>query len=248
MSLDGPMHIPPEFDQNPGLWGYERCMYRLCTISLNIIRERHASQDSQLVLLRMHEHEREIEEIFQSAVETIRDYKYCHTFKDRGQHWIFKLHKSYIISELCRAALSPSSPKNNELAYRMRQTCVENLASVVDAWINLYNFSKLTHRSWPAMHRALSSALLLGILKETERDTNIKILLSDFLHVLEEITTGVDESEIMPPLLRSIVWLRKLTHSSSISTSSSPAIPSLGSEDSPYALMDRMMWPSGTTP
>jgi len=80
-----------------------------------------------------------------------------------------------------------------------------------------------------------------------EHDARVKHLLSDFLDALEEVTAGVEESDIVPPLMRSIQWLRKLKRgTSTLSTSSSPSIPSLGSEDSPYALIDRMMWP--TTP
>jgi hypothetical protein len=248
MSLDGLLHLPPEFDLEPGHWNYERCMYALCTSNLNILRERQSSKDSHYLLMRMSEREREIEGIFANSVDTMHDFSLCHTFKDRGQHWIFKLHKSYIASELCRPAISPGAPKNNELCRRMRQTCIDNLIATVDAWINLYRVSGMTNRSWPAMHRALSCALLLGILKEVDRDPAIRSLLLEFLHALEEVTAGVSETEIMPPLQRSIMWLRKLSQSSPLSTSSSPAIPSLGSEDSPYALMDRMMWPSGTTP
>jgi hypothetical protein len=243
MGLEGPMHLPPEYDDPPGHWRYERCMYKLCTIGLNIVRERHSQQDVNVILHKMHDHEREIENILVNAVQTIRDYQYCHEFVDRGQHWVFKLHRCYILSEVCRPAVSPSAPKT-ELARRMRQTCIDSLAGVVEAWNGLYHLAGLTQRSWPAMHRALSSALLLGILKDTSHHE----LLVEFLRALEECTAGIDHSDLVPPIQRSIFWLRKLTHAGEHSSSSSPAIPSLNSGDSPYALIDRMMWQSSGTP
>jgi hypothetical protein len=218
-------------------------MYKLCTIGLNIVRERHSQQDPNIILHKMHEHEREIEDIINNAVDTIRDINHCHDFTTRGHHWVFKLHKCYILSELCRPAISPSAPKT-ELARRMRQSCIDSLASVVEAWNGLSHLSNLTQRSWPAMHRALSSALLLGIL----RDSSHQDLLLEFLHALEECTAGINPSDLVPPIQRSIFWLRKLTHSGDHSSSSSPALPSLGSGDSPYALIDRMMWKNSATP
>lgn len=241
MGLEGTMHLPSEHDESPGKWRYQQCMYKLCTIGLTIVRERH-SHDASTMLFQMHNHERELDSILLNAADTIRDYKYCHEFITRGQHMAFKLHRCYILSETCRPAISPSAPKT-ELAYRMRQTCIDALAGVVEAWLGLYHLENLTQRSWPAMHRALSSALLLGVLRN---DSHLD-LLSDFLHALEESTAEIQANDLIPPIQRTIFWLRKLTHTGSSDTSS-PALPSLGSGDSPYALIDRMMWQSSVTP
>jgi hypothetical protein len=218
-------------------------MYQLAAIALDTVRERHSQRDMHQTMLRMAKHEMEITDIEAGARETIRDINACYEFTDRAQYWIFQLNKSYIVSELCRPAISPGAPKT-ELSLRMRATCIEALASSVRAWVALFRVSNLTIRSWPATHRALGSALLLGILKETERDAGTRAMLVDFLAALEDPTVGLHPSDMPPPVQRSIYWLRKLTAPlyGGASTTSSPMFPDISSEDSPYALLENMMW------
>ena len=246
-SLDGATLLPPDSDSGFGTWSYERCMYQLAAIALDTVRERQSQRDMHQTMLRMAKHETEITGIEAGARETIRDINACYEFTDRAQYWIFQLNKSYIISELCRPALSPGAPKS-DLSLRMRATCIEALASSVRAWVSLFRVSNLTIRSWPATHRALGSALLLGILKEAERDAGTRAMLVEFLAALEDPTVGLHPSDMPPPVQRSIYWLRKLTAPlyGGASTTSSPMFPDISSEDSPYALLENMMWNSVT--
>jgi hypothetical protein len=221
-------------------------MYRLCNVSLDIVRERHTHQDVFATLSRMVEHQGEISNIMTGAADYIRNSAYCRTEREKLQHWAFYLHKSYIVSELCRPAIGPAAPQT-ELSQQMRRTCIENLASTVQAWLGLNSLTPFACRSWAAMHRSLSSALLLGILGEPAHNSHVRFLLTELLRCLEEITTGIDRNEVSAPVERSIDWLKKLT----VSATTTPAGSSdsiFGSEDSPYAVMDRMIWGAGSTP
>ena len=241
-SLDGPTHFPPDFTSGHGNWTFEECMYRLCSVSLDIVRERHTHHDTYATLYRMVEHEKELSDIMAGAADYIRNSTYCHTEREKLQHWAFYLHKSYIVSELCRPAIGPAAPKT-ELSLKMRRTCIDNLAHTVQAWLGLNNLTPFACRSWAAMHRSLSSALLLGILGEPAHNANVRFLLAELLRCLEEITSGIDPTEVSAPIDRSIYWLRKLSNSvAATPAGSSDGMFDLGSEDSPYALMDRMIW------
>jgi hypothetical protein len=247
LNYDGHTHFPPEVAElSFGSWTYDRCMYQLSRIGLGIVRERHSYDDIETTLVRMAHFEKEISDVQAGSAPTLRDFSLCTTFQERGHHWLFYLHRSYIMCELYRPAINPGAP-STELVQRMRSSCIEHLSHVVSGWLELLKVSYLTNRSWPAMQRALSSALLLGILRETETDPNTRILLLEFLHALEKVTEGLDTQDIWAPLQRSIFWLRKLV-TGARSSESSPHLPDMGSEDSPYALMDRMMWNPGLTP
>lgn len=60
------------------------------------------------------------------------------------------------------------------------------------------------------MHRALSSALLLGILGEHTRNERARKLIGRFVAVMTDITNSIDPQEISAPVQRGIHALRKL--------------------------------------
>jgi len=60
------------------------------------------------------------------------------------------------------------------------------------------------------MHRALSSALLLGILGEHIRNERARRLISRFIAVLGDIANGVDPEEISAPVQRGLAALGRL--------------------------------------
>ena len=126
----------------------------------------------------------------------------------------------------------------------MRSRGIESLQGTVQSWLGLFQESELTTRSWPAMHRALSSALVLGLMKESQLDHKVQWLLSEFLCALEQITGELRTDEIAPPLQRSMHWLKKLISSRGQhdSTDSSPIFPEMGPGVSPHTFMAQLMW------
>jgi Fungal specific transcription factor domain len=243
--------IPQEFDVEQGQWKFERCMYEVCRIGLEVVRERDLRSNLHETQIRMDEHEREILRLENAAAPWMRDLQYCTSFKERQQSLIFNIHKFYLMSEIFRPALNPNAHKTDR-SRRMRQVCIDSLVSVVRAWSELLQIGGYPHRSWPAMHRTLSSALLLGILKEHEHDPKVLSLLKEFLQGLEDSVGGIDEQDIPDPLKRSMRWIRKLTvaKSSSSNSSGSPSMlfGDLDFDGSPTALLNQIMFPTGLTP
>jgi hypothetical protein len=233
--------LPPDVASLPvGTWTFDRCMYELCRISLGIISERHEYKDIHHTLYRMAHFEKKIIDIKNAASQTVQDLAQCNNLSETIQHWLVHIHASYVLCELYRPAVSPGAPAT-ELVARMRSSCIENLRQVVQGWLGLFSVSYLTNRSWPAMQRALSSALLLGILRETEHDPSVRYLLNEFLGALEQVIAGMETQAIWAPLERSIFWLRKLVNGAG-SEGSSPRLPDFSGEDSPHAMMEKLMW------
>lgn len=119
------------------------------------------------------------------------------------------LHTSYALSELYRPAISPST-SDYEIFKGFKQFCIDNLINTVEAYLGLNNITSFAKQSWAAMHRALSSALLLGILGEHTRNERARRLIGRFIAVMGDITNSIDPQEISAPIQRGINALRKL--------------------------------------
>ncbi|KAK3054495.1 hypothetical protein LTS18_012005, partial [Coniosporium uncinatum] len=275
--LDRPSHFPPNSSSGPGNRCYAECMWRLCRTGLDIVRERATSSSTNEGLQRITEHRKELQDIMSEAADYLKDSRRCRSMRDQLEHWALYMHMSYMMSELCRPAISPTTAEY-DLTKTLRKTCIDSLANTVEAFLGLQNVTPFANRSWAALHRSISSALLLGILGEPARNERAKNLLIKLVNVLSEFTSSLDPSEMPAPVKRSIAALRKLTfmeprgitqnstpHSGSPSNNmlnmdsldgfsfgDSPNLmmsPLLGlDEDSPYALMDSIMWGAKKTP
>jgi hypothetical protein len=154
--------------------------------------------------------------------------------------------------------------------------CIENLANTVDAFLGLHNITKFAMQSWAAIHRALSSALLLGILGEPSRNVRVQNLLMRLSTLMTEVTLNIDPQELSAPLARSVEALSKLavpprppisgvrtmstdslasfaalhnigqTSVQGDSVQSSPEA-SLLEEDSPFSLLHNIFWGNSNT-
>lgn len=68
--------------------------------------------------------------------------------------------------------------------------------------------------SWAALHRALGSALMLGIIGEHTRNERANRLIGRFLNVMSDITNNIDAQEISAPIQRGLSALQKLSSAS----------------------------------
>jgi len=204
------------------------------------------------------------------ASHFLKDATACKTMKDQLEHWNLYLHRSYVISELCRPILKQSSP-NSEVTASLKATCVESLADTVDAFLSLENITRFARQSWAAVHRALSSALLLAILKVPIQNQHVRTLLDRLITSMSDLSSTLDPSEVSAPVARSILALRRLTLQelgkalpkrnigdnaqvfwkegesdaspmSNWSPLSTSLAPDNSNEGSPYALMDKILW------
>ncbi|ORY13235.1 hypothetical protein BCR34DRAFT_649291 [Clohesyomyces aquaticus] len=273
--------VPLSQHTTPGTRTYVESMYRLCKVGLDIVRERQRPQNSHDALMRITEHRNELQEIMLDAADYLKDSRRCRSMRDQLEHWALYLHISYITSELCRPAISPTTA-GLDLSKTLRKTCIDSLTNTVEAFLGLQNMTPFATRSWASVHRSLSSALLLGILGEPSRNERARSLLTNLIAVLGDVTSNVDPAELSAPITRSTAALRRLlslqdskSNTRKTSESGSQASPTQGIftaddlngafsfddatmgqsplhgldlENSPYALMESIVWGSKKTP
>ncbi|KAF2853934.1 hypothetical protein T440DRAFT_465674 [Plenodomus tracheiphilus IPT5] len=201
--------VPLSQHTAPGTRTYVESMYRLCKVGLDIVRERQRQQNSHDALIRITEHRNELQEIMIDAADYLKDSRRCRSMRDQLEHWALYLHISYITSELCRPAISPTTA-GLDLSKTLRKTCIDSLTNTVEAFLGLQNMTPFATRSWSAVHRSLSSALLLGILGEHNRNERARGLLQNVIQVLTDVTKDVDPAELATPITRSVSALERL--------------------------------------
>ena len=151
---------------------YIDSMRCLCKIGLNINRRKAVSQPTNVQILSIADQRDKIQDIVERMADHLADAGKCHSIKEQLEFWNLFLHRSYILSELCRPAITyhHRRKEHKELAASLRETCITNLANTVEAFLGLHNITEFATQSWAAVHRSLSSALLLGILGEPARN------------------------------------------------------------------------------
>jgi hypothetical protein len=79
----------------------------------------------------------------------------------------------------------------------------------VEAFIKLCSFTSFAVSSWAAVHRSLSSALLLGILGEPKQNEHVRIALHRLITILSDMK-HTDASELPAPISRAVLALQQL--------------------------------------
>ena len=187
---------------------YHASMYRLARVVLKIVRDRAVPMSAEDQYQRIIEHRSEITNIMHESAEYLRDSRTCKNSKDTLEHWGAYLHMSYSLSELFRPAIGPAAANTQIVAFR--QACIDNLVNTVEAYLGLNNMTHFARQSWAAVHRGLSSALLLGILGEHLRNDRACRLMSRFIAVIGDLTNSVDPQEISAPVRRGLAALSRL--------------------------------------
>jgi hypothetical protein len=118
-----------------------------------------------------------IQKIMVEAKPHLRDAQWCTTSPEHLERVVLKLHSSYFSSELCRPSLKPNIDANDADTASMRQDCISNLMTTVEAYIEMYNISSHAARSWIALQRAISSAFLLAVIEEAKQEPRVWSLL-----------------------------------------------------------------------
>lgn len=245
---------------------YTECMKILCSTGLEIVRERTHHSDFRLEMARIDSHRKDIEEMMEHAVRHLRDATACTTIKDQLEHWNLYMHRSYILAELHRTALRRKGTPPELID--LRATCIGHLADTVDAWLGLQNVTRFATQSWAAIHRSLSSALLLGILKQPQENRRVQLLLEKLIQVMSSINSSSDPTEVSAPIARAIGALARLNAGTgpelvlqrsmkvvsgpswdpanltadALLYGESPAEKKSSSEGSPYEVMEKILW------
>ena len=187
-------------------------MRRLCTIGLDVVQQRAVSRPMQQRLRQIVEYRDQIQEDFEQAQDHLTDITKCRLMRDYLEFWNLFMHRSYILSELCRPTIGKHHyrKEDKQLAGSLRALCIENLTNTVESFLGLQNITKFANQSWAAVHRSLSSALLLGILGEPGRNERVRKLMSKLAAIMTDVMSSVDSNEIATPLSRSVAALHKL--------------------------------------
>lgn len=202
--------FPPLDTSARGGLSYPECMLRVCKVGLDAVRNRVLVQSIESRLERCEEMRVEVQQAHDQAADHLRDARKCRSTQDQSEHWLLQLHVNYTNSELCRPAISPSIAEFDK-SHRLRSRCVVHLVETVEAYIGLAHVAPGMTRSWSVIHRALSAALLLGILGEPLRNERLPGLLSTFIRLMREISRLNDGAELSPPIARSVSALHKLS-------------------------------------
>ncbi|KAL1310931.1 hypothetical protein AAFC00_001155 [Neodothiora populina] len=235
------MPAPNEYTSIPP---YHISMYKVCRVGLEIVRDRTKSMNSRELFARITSHRNEIDQTMRETADYLRDSRKCRTVVESLEHWALYLHTSYILSELCRPAISPSTA-SYELSKAFKQTCIDSLVSTVEGFLGLQNVTPYARQSWAAVHRSLSCALLLGIMGEHVHNERARRLLGRFVTIMSDMQTGLDPQELAAPMERAISALKRLNiqenrpqrfiEDIALGATASPALAPLSGDDTVFA-------------
>lgn len=164
-------------DSKPGDLSYFETLCRVISLALEVVRIRMLSPHAQINLESIQGYKERIQKIMIEARPYLRDANHCSTATEHLERVVLKLHSSYFSSELCRPALKPMADSSDASIASMRGTCVQNLMTTVEAYIEMHNISSHAARSWIALQRAISSAFLLAVIEEAKLDPRVWNLL-----------------------------------------------------------------------
>jgi len=228
---------------------YVECMLQLCAIALDVVNGRSLETRPKQEALRIEERWRGVSTIEEQACNHLRDSSACTSMKDHLEHWNWRMHRSYIITEVCRPILSKHG-RHDDVIRRLRAACIEALADTVDAFLHLHNLTAFARTSWTAVHRSLGSALLLGILKEPTRNERVRIMLDKLIAAMLTMEY-FDVSDVPAPIRRAVDALTRLNRAGeSARGEAASSTESVSDEASPHAQMNHILWgpPSADLP
>ncbi|KAH7329478.1 fungal-specific transcription factor domain-containing protein [Stachybotrys elegans] len=161
----------------------------------------------------------------------MREKDSCKSALHRLQYYAVRLHTSFVISVACRPALKRDCPFDPHQKKALADKCKENLTETVRMFLAMHQLSVIPTRSWAFTYHGLSSALLLGIMCETQADPEVRQLQGDLIQALSA-TAAKDVSspephvvqtdkdiELSGPLYRALTALKNIyAHGSIVGT------------------------------
>ena len=152
----------------------------------------------------------------------IQDKSSCKTAVDRLQFFAIRLHTSFVISVCCRPALRRDCEFDAEQKTELAEKCKLNLTETVRMFLSMHQLSVIPTRSWAFTYHGLSSALLLGILCETQPDPEVRQLQGDLIAALSasaakdvsspdpHVVQTDKDIELSGPLFRALTALKNI--------------------------------------
>ena len=196
---------------------YREAMYVVCHQALKcVVRNQQTSVDIEEIFKAV----TELENLFSRVQPKIRCVKNAKILQDRIQHYSLRINSSFVIATLLRPSLSREkwrfmrAEKKENFAAR----CKYHLTEGLRAYVRLQSFTVIATRSWALTHNGLSSALLLAIIGETNRNADVRELQGQLIEDLTKATSEdgdlADNPEESPkiwgPHARALVALKTL--------------------------------------
>ncbi|KAH8819111.1 fungal-specific transcription factor domain-containing protein [Xylogone sp. PMI_703] len=195
---------------------YTECITSLCATTVDMLHNKVLDMSLDMLFKTIPTYQSCLDQIRSNAKAHLQDKNLCKSLRHRLEHLAFRLHLSYITSELYRSALhSPPLGGPQQEAYA--NICVENLKATIEASIELHRLSTAGHRMWEFSYPAMSSALFLGAFAKPYKghgiDDLITRLINTFsdtsLSTIRDIKSFTDEN--CGPNERAL-WLLRILH------------------------------------
>lgn len=156
---------------------YVESMYAISEFTLDMLHGQVLLTSPEELCKTLPSYQARLDQIQSAAQEHLRTKRDCKSLREVQEHLMFRIHLSYISSELYRPALRVEAARTQQLrAYAT--TCINSLTNTVEAAVELQKLSKVTACSWELSYRTMSSALLLGIFKGLHPEINVAPLVT----------------------------------------------------------------------
>ncbi|KAL2802493.1 hypothetical protein BJX63DRAFT_107822 [Aspergillus granulosus] len=153
--------IPYHSKSMPGHRSYFETLSRIIGVVFESLRHIMMTHRSELRPHEIHEYVQQIRNILAETAPHLQYREHCLSLANNIERAELRLHSSYYISVLCRVSLNPDAIKDDGKRERIRQECLTNLVSTIEAFIELHTMSKYASRTWISVQRTIASAFLL---------------------------------------------------------------------------------------
>lgn len=216
-------------------------MLKLSVIALEVVSERtNTTTNHRDVVYTIEDRSQQIVSIDQHGAAHLKNLADCTSMADYLEHWNWRMHRSYVLSEVCRPMLTKRNSPDNTVR-RLRNLCIDALTETVSAFIGLHNLTTYALMSWAAVYRSLSSALLLGILSKLHHTEGVGTTLENFIAIISGISS-TNSSEVPAPIGRAVAALSQLQEDISGGVSSSESGGTEALEFSPHERVRNILW------
>ncbi|CZR43625.1 uncharacterized protein FPRO_07458 [Fusarium proliferatum ET1] len=148
---------------------YHGFMRAICRISTTVL-----NNDSCYIASVTIDMLEQLDSLHRKTKPYLQDPDRCKSSLEHLQHLALKMHKSFLVTFLCRPEIRNANRSSNqsqevlsEQQLRIRGRAEENLFEAIKTFLEFRAVSAVPLRSWSMVHAALSSVLLLCIWEET---------------------------------------------------------------------------------
>ncbi|KAH6638479.1 fungal-specific transcription factor domain-containing protein [Boeremia exigua] len=153
-----------------------------------------------------------VDSIFSQSSPHLQERSACLRMHDRLEHHTINIHINFMISVICRPAFLGSDLDDCDDKTALAERGKAALTSTVSHFLCLHRLTTYAVRTWTTLHEALSSALLLELLREPDKSAELTGLQNEFLEVvISSLDSGSTvQTGLSKPHARAIAALRKI--------------------------------------